>query len=328
MRFLRTLSKGLRTQPRYTLMRMLARFGVARDAVIEARSILQRRRIARFMGECDSRMHESIFPALDRRAMVRDLREQGIAFGLKLPPSMVEEIRAWAAANPSYADRIENRGVAPGKLATAEMQLGKPILLAQYFNVRTQCPAVAKLAADPAINWIAAAYLRSVPTFVGSNLWWTYPVNATAEDRDLHAHLFHRDVDDFSFFKFFFYLTDVAAGEGAHVLVRGSHRRPPARNFADRWNIRRYSDDEIRATYDDRDVLEITGPAGTGFAENTLCIHKGRTPATSARLLLQLQYALFDYGNMHDERDPAKLSCITPEAARQSRFRGGPRTDR
>jgi hypothetical protein len=310
MRFLRTLSRGLRTQPRYTLMRMLARFATARGAIVAGRAILQRRRLARFMRECESRMHDSIFPAIDRRTMVRNLRKQGVAFGLALPASIIEEIRAWAAANPSYADRIENRGVAPGRIASAEKQLGKPILLAQYFNVLSQCPAVARLAADPALNWIAAAYLRSVPTLVGSNLWWTYPVNATAEDRDLHAHLFHRDVDDFSFFKFFFYLTDVPAGEGAHVLVRGSHRRPPARSLADRWNIRRYTDDEIRTTYDSSDVLEITGCAGTGFAENTLCVHKGRTPTTSARLLLQLQYALFDYGNMHDERDPARLSLL------------------
>jgi hypothetical protein len=310
MRFLRTLSRGLRTQPRYTLMRVLARFATARHAVVAGRALLQGRRRSRFMRECEARMHESAFPALDRRAIVRELREHGVAFGLTLPTTMVRDIRAWAEANPSFADRIEDRGVPPGRLEVAQERLGKPILLTQYFNARVQCPAVAKLASDPALNWIAAAYLKSLPTFVGSNLWWTYPVQATAEDRDLHAHLFHRDVDDFSFFKFFFYLTDVAPGEGAHVLVRGSHRRPPARGFADRWNLRRYSDDEIRATYDPHDVLEITGRAGTGFAENTLCIHKGRTPATSARLLLQLQYALFDYGTMHDERDPAKLSYI------------------
>lgn len=310
MRFIRTLSRGLRTQPRYTLMRMLARFAAARDAVIGTRAMLHRRRLAQFMRDCETRMDTSLFKDLDRKAFVRDLRENGVAFGLKLPSAMIEEIRHWTAGNPSFADRVEDRGVRPGQLAMAEQRLGKPILLTQYFNARSECPAVAKLAADPALRWIAAAYLRSVPTFVGANLWWTYPVDATPEDRDQHAHLFHRDVDDFSFFKFFFYLTEVAPGEGAHVLVRGSHRRPPTRSFADRWNIRRYADAEILATYDPRDVLEITGDAGTGFAENTLCIHKGRTPVTSARLLLQLQYALFDYGNMHDERDPAKLAYL------------------
>jgi hypothetical protein len=289
---------------------MVARFATVRNAVVGMRAMLHRTRHSRFMRDCESRMHESMFPAIDRGAMVRELRESGVSFGLMLPAAMVQEIRAWADANPSFADRLEDRGVPPGGLAAAEERLGKPILLTQYFNVPSKCPAVARLAADPALNWIAAAFLGSVPTFVGSNLWWTYPVNATQEDRDLHAHLFHRDVDDFSFFKFFFYLTDVDPGEGAHVIVRGSHRRVPARSFADRWNIRRYSDDEIHARYEPRDVLEITGMAGTGFAENTLCVHKGNTPATSARLLLQLQYSLFDYGVANDERDPARLSYL------------------
>jgi hypothetical protein len=57
-------------------------------------------------------------------------------------------------------------------------------------------------------------------------------------------------------------------------------------------------------------ILEICGAAGTGFAENTLCVHKGRTPSREPRLLLQLQYALFDYGVMHDRRAPAALKMI------------------
>ena len=310
MRLIRTLSRGLSTQPGYTLMRAVARFRLARSAVVAGRALLHRGAVAEYMRECEARMASTLFPDLDRHEFVRQLREAGVAFGLRLPPAMVAEIRRWADESPCFADRLPDRGVHPGAMAQAQERLGKPVLVAQYFNARSQCPAVRRLSEDPALRWIAAAYLRSVPAFVGSNLWWTYPVRALAEDRDTHAHLYHRDVDCFSFFKFFFYLTDVPAGEGAHMLVRGSHRRPPARGFLDRWNIRRYSDEEVLSTYGERDILEITGPAGTGFAENTLCVHKGRTPTSSPRLLLQLQYALFDYGNMHDERDPAQLRYV------------------
>ncbi|HEY8049498.1 MAG TPA: hypothetical protein VIE63_10020 [Ramlibacter sp.] len=310
MRFIRTLSRGLRTQPRYTLMRMVARFPFVRRAVVGGHALAHRRRLEAWLRDCEARMATTMFPQVDRHAFVRDMRRDGVAFGLTLPPDIVDEIRAWAEAHPSFADRVPERGVHPGQLAIAQERLGKPILLTQYFNALTGCPAIARLKQDPALQWIAAAYLRSDPTFVGANLWWTYPVDALPEDRHQHAHLFHRDVDDFAFFKFFFYLTDVAPGDGAHMLVRGSQLRPPARSFADRWNLRRYSDAEVSATYDAKDILEITGAAGTGFAEDTLCIHKARTPETSARLLLQLQYALFDYGNMHDERDPAQLAYI------------------
>lgn len=311
MPLLRTLTRGLRSQPLYTLMRMMARFASVRSTVVGSRSLWHAGRLRRVLQDCEARMDASQFNGIDLPTIVRDLREQGVAFGLTLPTAVVDEIRTYAERTPSFADRLEDRGIAPGARAWAEQRLGKPILLAQYFNARSDCPEIARLAEDPALRWIAAQYLQSVPTFVGANLWWTYPVDATPEDRDLHAHRFHRDVDDFRFFKFFFYLTDVAPGEGAHVLVRGSHLRPPApRGLADRWNIRRYSDDEIAAAYAPEDVLEITGPSGTGFAENTLCVHKGRTPLSSPRLLLQLQFALFDYGNMHDERAPAHLSIL------------------
>ena len=80
--------------------------------------------------------------------------------------------------------------------------------------------------------------------------------------------------------------------------------------LGDRWTIRRYSDSEIARKYSASKILEICGPAGTGFAENTLCIHKGRTPTCENRLLLQLQFSLFDYGVMHDQRDAAALTLI------------------
>ena len=74
--------------------------------------------------------------------------------------------------------------------------------------------------------------------------------------------------------------------------------------------IRRYADAEIEQTYDPVAIREICGQAGTGFAENTLCIHKGRTPVRHPRLLLQLQFAMFDYGVMHDRRRQQDLSLL------------------
>jgi len=255
-------------------------------------------------------MGTSSFFELDRLSFVRQLRDDGLAFGLRLPESTVIEIRRFADNAQCYADRVPAHGFHLPRREAAEAVLGKPILLAQYFNVAEQCPAIASLLQDPVLQWIACQYLESVPTFVGANLWWTFPVKATEEDRNRHAHLFHRDVDDFRFFKFFFYLTDVAASEGAHVCVVASHRQPPQVRPWDRWNIRRYSDEEIEKNFPSADILEICGPAGTGFAENTLCVHKGRTPSTNARLLLQFQYALFDHGVMHDKRESSELESI------------------
>jgi hypothetical protein len=306
----KTALRSLTNQPGYTIMRSVARFGSVRKAVANTRRTLQRPRLRDFLAGCDAQIAQSEFGSVDREKFVQELRDDGLAFGLRLRDATVQEIRAWANVTPCYADREPAHGFMPTRRGAAEARLAKPILLAQYFNATSGCAAIARLIDDPMLQSIAGLYLESVPTFVGANLWWTFPVQASAADRDRHAHLFHRDVDDFRFLKFFFYLTDVAQGEGAHVCIAASHRRPPLVRRGDRWNIRRYSDDEVSASFRGGDIREICGPAGTGFAENTLCVHKGLTPTRESRLLLQLQYALFDYGVMHDRRDPTKLGYI------------------
>jgi hypothetical protein len=291
-------------------MRGVARFRSVRGVVGLSRRLLQQRRLRTYLASREARMADSLFSQVDRSAFVRRLREDGVAFGLTLPQSLSRQILEFATQNPCFADRRADCGFRAEDRLRAEAALGKPILLAQYFNMADRSPAVNRLLHDPVLQWIAGSYLESIPTFVGANLWWTFPVEALDEDRDRHAHLFHRDVDDFRFFKFFFYLTDVGPGEGAHVCVVASHSRPPMLRPGDRWNIRRYSDAEIQQCFPHERIVEICGSAGTGFAENTLCIHKGLTPRGEPRLLLQLQYALFDYGVMHDRRNPAALQMI------------------
>jgi hypothetical protein len=291
-------------------MRSVARFAAVRRGVVGARRVAQSRKLREYLEECESRMSGSMFRGLDSAKFVSDLEANGVALGLQLPPSILHEIVDFASRSPCFADREASRGFMLDRRSEAQRSLGKPILLAQYFNTEKQCPAIAQLMRDPVLQAIAGRYLQSVPTLVGANLWWTFAVDALPEDRDRHAHLFHRDVDDFRFFKFFFYLTDVPPGEGAHVCVESSHRNPPQFRASDHWLLRRFSDFEIEGKYSAARILEICGPAGTGFAENTLCIHKGRTPTSKHRLTLHLQFALFDYGVAHDRCDASALSLI------------------
>jgi hypothetical protein len=307
---LQDLLSTFRRKPCYTLMRGAARFAVARSLVAGTRRAFHGARLAPVLDDCEQRIGTSPFAAVDRAAFVSTLHRDGIAEGLRLPEKSVRDIVDYASASECYADRKPEYGFKLGARSGAEAALGKPILVAQYFNTEAHCAAIRQLVDDPVLRWIAGRYLESVPVFAGINLWWTFPVKPLERDRDLHAHLFHRDVDDFRFFKFFFYLTPVNPGDGAHVCVASSQRKPPVSRLGDPWNLRRYGDDEISRTYPPSDVREICGPAGTGFGENTLCIHKGLTPTGQPRLLLQLQFALFDYGVMHDRRDPASLRTI------------------
>jgi hypothetical protein len=310
MPFIKTLIHGMSKAPGYTMMRGVARFATVRNAVAMTRRMLHTKRLSQKLRAHEADLSQTVFKDIDKKKFVHALNMEGVAFGLCLPEPIVAAINQYANQAPCHADRDPEKGFLLTQRNQAEQTLNKSILVAQYFNAAQGCPAVAQLAQDPLLRWIAGSYLGSLPELVGVNLWWTFPVDASDEDRDLHAHLFHRDVDDFRFFKFFFYLSDVEPSDGAHVCVLGSHHKPPAQSFVDQWVVRRYSDAEVQTAYPSTSIHEICGPAGTGFAENTLCIHKGKTPVRSPRLLLQIQFALFDYGTMHDRRDADQLALL------------------
>lgn len=295
---------------RYALVRGVARFRPVRTAVARGRGVALRSANRRFEADQRARLAESEFPDVDIDTAVREVVRDGLSTGLQLRADTVEELLRFADTHTVYADREADRGFRPDERAAAETALGKPILVAQYMNSRRDCPAIERIGRDPVLGLIALGVLGSMPRLVGSSLWWTYPVVTSEAERNLHAHLFHRDVDDFRFVKFFFYVTDLSDGDGAHVCVVGSHRHPPHIVRSDRYLLRRYSDAEIEAFYGPDAVRVIDGPVGSGFAEDTLCVHKALTPTHRPRLLLQYEFALFDHGVMHDHRTDAELALV------------------
>jgi hypothetical protein len=294
--------------PGFFLMRSIARFDHVRNATVRAQCAI-RGSLNGFLRELSGRTSE-FFPGADARAVADAVERDGLAFGLNLPPAVVAELLAFAQANPCWIDRNRKLGFPPGRIDEARQRLGRRFLLAQYMNVRQHSPLVARLAEDPVLLEVAARYVGAKPTLVGVNLWWSYPEQADAAARDFAAQKFHFDLDDFRFIKFFFYLTDVDATSGPHVAVRGTHRHKRRASFREQFAVRRYSDQEVLAAYGADSVVTITGPAGTGFAEDTMCIHKGLPPASRPRLALQIQYALNDFGNQNDDVSESALEML------------------
>lgn len=312
MNRLKTSFHAIVNRPSYTFMRGIARFKVVRAVAKWIRSVFHSKALEAYLADCDRHMSQTVFVGVDRHEFAKDLETSGAAFGLKLPAELLTELLEFAKTTPCFADRETDKGFFIHDRAAADAILGKSVLVAQYFNAAANCPSIKRLLDDPLIKWVAGSFIGSIPVFVGANLWWTFPVeNPSEEDRNRHAHLFHLDVDDFRFFKFFFYLTDVECGDGGHVLVLNSHHDRPKITRGDRWKLRRYSDSEIYQHYENGQIIEVCATAGSGFAENTLCVHKGLTPRKEPRLLLQLQFALFDYGVTDDNRDEQLLTLLT-----------------
>jgi hypothetical protein len=301
---------ALKANPNYALMRGAARFRSVNGVVKGAKGLIEGKAYRSLLADLKARLNESHFKGVDAEAFVRDLKRDGCAFGLTLPAEAVEAVRAYAASDSVYADRNPKNGFLVDQIQNAEKALNKPILLAQYFNTEAQCPTIARLRADPFLHYVAARYFGSAPLAHDPNLWWTFAANASEEEKSRHAHRFHSDVDDFAILKFFFYITDVAVGDGSHVLVKGSNRERPYRKFSDRLVLRRYTDEEITSFYRKDQIVDIGGPAGLGFAEDTFCIHKGNTPFDKPRLLLQFQFTLFDYDAQRDRIPPEQLKQL------------------
>jgi phytanoyl-CoA dioxygenase PhyH len=305
------LASALLKNPRYTLLRGVGRFAIVRRGVTGMKRALGAAQTEQYERQLESAMGRTLFPQVNCRDFLANMNERGCAFGLQLPPRIVDAIASYADSSPVFAFRDQKLGFLPSERAAAQAKLGRDILLAQYYNTQRDCAAVTEVATDPMLNWVALKYLGSVPIFLGCNLWWTYPVKPNRADQLKHAHFFHRDIDDFKFMKFFFYLTDVEQGDGGHWIVSGSHRRAPHIRLKDYFLTRRFESEEIAQYYDKSDILEVVGPKGAGFAEDTLCVHKAATPSKHPRLMLQLQFALFDFGVGNDSRASSELSMIS-----------------
>lgn len=303
-----SIARTAREYPGYTFMRSIARF----DAVRESVAALQRSirpPLGPYLSNLERRP-SAFFPESDAADILSRLQRDGFALGLSLPASTVATLRDFAENHPCFADRDPSLGFMPFEIERARQKLGRKFLLAQYYNLLSSCPVVEQISRDPLLLRVAGNYLQTPPTLVSVALFWSYPATLSDAEHSHAAQMFHYDLDDFRFLKFFFYLSDVDDDSGPHVAVRGSHRGKRHSRFRDRFKVRRYSDAEIQQLYGRDAVERITGPAGTGFAEDTLCIHKGASPISRERLMMQVQYAYNDWGIQSDEKSDTQLRMI------------------
>jgi hypothetical protein len=239
--------------------------------------VATRRRIAQMVA---ARLPKPAAGPDDARASeaVATLRDDGISF---LPPlldaSQLEDIRQYALRHKCHdRTRPEN----------GEFDIEQPHPLchtAVYTDAATlACPHVLDTVNHPLVLQAVGELFGCKPTISNISMWWSLPGHAKAE----HAELFHRDVDDWLFIKLFIYITDVDAGSGPHVFVRGSQNSPKLAKIA------RYTDEQVAQEFGKDNVLSLTAQAGTSFLENTYGMHKGQLPLASRRLLLQAQYSL------------------------------------
>ena len=229
----------------------------------------------------------SLFPGLEPASTAAELAREGIVCGLALPDDILLEIARFAEERPfrplQGGPPVLRREVRGGRLPNGEPAVVGRVIAPQ------DCPAVRRVAGDPALYALASRYLGYRPPIILSELHWSFVSDATSELRRKLGQTidYHYDVGWFNFLYFFFYLTPVDRLSGAHAIIRRSHRRKPLSML---WHSARQPDEPVLRHYGPAAELVVEGPAGTGFVEDASCFHKALVPTAGERLAFFVRY--------------------------------------
>jgi hypothetical protein len=302
----------LTKNPRWHLMRLLARFYFGRlllkyiHIMLESCEFLVARKHQKSQSiYCHQTSDKStLFPDVDIERVVDGLRRDGLSLGINLPQDVVREISIFAENQPCFGNRDVRYGFYQSDLVNAEKYYKQRFSLASYYNTASLCPAIKSLQQDRTLLEISQRYFGHRAVCISSMLWWSFANEVTQEQRQKSFQMFHYDVDDFAFLKFFFYFTDVDLSAGPHVCILGSHKK---KKLSHQMFPGMETDDSMIQYYGNGRILSICGDAGFGFVEDTFCFHKGQVPLARNRLIMQVEFAVTDYGMQNDVYDSSLL---------------------
>ena len=189
--------------------------------------------------------------------------------------ALVDYFSALEVFDPYRAEAPRFRPLGEGRHPNAHIAHHDPLDI-------VRAPALMALANRKDILAAVELFLGCKPTLAYLAAWWSYATPVGAQQ----AEFFHRDVDDWRFVKLFVYLTDVGPDQGPHVYVARSSSSPVLAQ------IRRFTDDEVSASFAPEQILTMTGNAGGAFLEDTFGLHKGQPVANGQRLIFQAVYSM------------------------------------
>jgi hypothetical protein len=220
-------------------------------------------------------------------ALVAALERDSAYIGLELPRETVDAIvtacrplplRQWFTMRQfRFAD------VHDGRLSD-----GSPALIADVLGVDGLAEARA-VAHSPRVLAALERYMHYRPIGVDVRVLASFAGDFSDDTWRAYGQTldFHFDVHSYNFIYANYYLTDVDASSGAHVMVHGTHRDKPLN-----WLLgqARRSDDEVLGVYPSENLRTIAGSRGLGFLQDSSCFHKALPPKTRDRLMLHIRY--------------------------------------
>jgi hypothetical protein len=215
-------------------------------------------------------------------AVVERLRRDGyMIFPTRLSLEDIEEIRRFSYSTAAFGvDLTKETVISPDNIPEGEARYN------WWMDQIAAVPAVQRIVVNGPYCAIAQEYLGCRPILAHITLFLDRPIEGKFE-----PYCYHYDNEGPGFLKFFFFLTDVAVGAGAHYFMAGTqaHAKPGPVAKA---GI--YSEEEIYRQYGSDKEIIVRGLAGTILAEDTSGYHRGSTIERGHRLVLQIEFSAID----------------------------------
>lgn len=237
----------------------------------KARSIARNFKTARAVSE-----RKRLVGQLRRKPELAGLIDEKRGFG-KLPSDLIPDIKKAV----QFAQAVRDERAPPVK---KKADYNPTIVDGLRYD---DAPAFYDLALSDEILQIASDYLGEIPVLVSMKLWRT-PVAGDLKG----SQYFHRDGRQWllRYAKFLINMDDVAVDGGPFTFVPADVSEHVSRSIG---TVRqsRVKDDEFYRLAKPDDALQLTGPAGTGFAvDSARCFHFGGRVQRGERLLLQFNF--------------------------------------
>lgn len=219
----------------------------------------------------------------------KELNENGYShFAKKLSASICENLTHFALTTPAKIPPAYNEKV----IYSAE----KPLAEIYRFDIQdlVNNATIQQLMIDPVLLNIARNYLGCEPIFDFPAMWWSTAFQKEASSEA--AQLFHFDMDRVKWLKIFIYVNDVTMENGPHCYIQGSQKPNAKPSEMLKRGYARIKDEELLPYYKKDDVKIVCGEAGSVFAGDTKCWHKGINLKKGHRLVLEFEYTSSLFG--------------------------------
>lgn len=235
------------------------------------------------LGKLDKKQFDSLNETLKKDGYV--------SFDKKLSPDIVKKLYEYALKTPALA--------APKYDKKIVYEENKPVSEIYRFDMQdlVNNPEIQELIMDETLINIARNYLDSEPIFDFPAMWWSTSFLKVASSEA--AQLYHFDMDRIKWLKIFIYLNDVTMENGPHSYIKGSHVTGSKPQYLLNRGYVRISDEELSKEYKKDDFITICADAGSVFAGDTKCWHKGTPLKKGHRLVLEFEYTTSMFGSQY-----------------------------